>query len=52
MYPNHTYGRVFKNKQATCSWVTGKLVSKMRKEGEMKHGDIVDYFKRKFGVHI
>jgi len=45
----HTCGRVFRNSQEIEAWVIGKVVKKMRK---MKHSDIVQYMKRKFGVTL
>lgn len=48
----HSCGRTFKNKQASQNWVAGKLVSKMRKKGGMKHREAFDYVRQKYGVHV
>jgi hypothetical protein len=48
----HRCGRVFKNKQASRSWVIGKLVKKLRKQPNIRHGEVVDYMKNKYGVEL
>jgi len=51
-YLDHSCGRVFKNKQANYTWATRKLVRKMTKEVKIKHLEIIDYLKHKFGVAV
>ncbi|XP_072074335.1 uncharacterized protein [Arachis hypogaea] len=49
---NHICARRTKNRAANRKWLASKLVKKIRKYPNLKHGEASDYFKRKCDIDL
>jgi len=48
----HTCARKRKNRVAIQEWTLDKLVPKLRKHPTMNHGEVYDWFVRKYNIKI